>query len=186
MSRSARWFAAAAVAGVAAVALAIVLVTSAGSGRGRNAPGLPAQAPGQSFSNPAIGVNGRLSAGWSAVTGPRFVQLRSPDGTAVIFIFSPGQALTASQLVATELASIQKGYTGVSIARPAGSSLGGLPAKSRVVTGRNVHGVPIRVLIIGARGTGRNYVLQAVTAERAPVQDLNQTQRIVQSLRLTG
>lgn len=173
---------------LAAVVVAIVLVTTLGAGgRARTASRSVASPPHTySFSDPPLGLSGSAAADWVFVRGRRFEQLRSGDATAVIFIYSPGQTLTASQLVETALASIRAKYTGVSIARGAESSLGGLPAKTRVVSALNAHRVPVRILVVGARGARLNYILEGVTAERGPAQDLAEMQAIVQGLRLTG
>lgn len=170
---------------LAAVVVAIVLVTTLGSGaHARKASSSPPLAA--SFSNPALRLTGSAALGWMFLRGPRFEELRSPDATAVVFIYSPGRSLTASQLVATGLASISAKYTGVSVAPGGESSLGGLPAKSRVVSALNAHRVPVRILVIGARGAHLNYLLEGVTAERGPAQDLAGVEQIVQGLRLSG
>ena len=165
------------------VVLVILLVTG-GSSR-RKAPAtvvLPRLV--QRYANPAMGASGQLPAGWSAVRGPGLLQLRDPHGNALIVIGSSRDS--ASRLVATELAAIRKTYTQVRITRGVGSILGGLPAKSRVVYGRNVHKVPIRILVAGARGKRRNYILEAFTALHIPRNDLLEAQEVVFALRLAG
>jgi hypothetical protein len=89
-------------------------------------------------------------------------------------------------LLRSTLASIRKIYHNISLKPGRGTSLGGLPARSAVVYATNQRGIPIRILVAAARGPRLRYVLEAFTAQHAPVHDLVETQQIVIALRLVG
>ncbi len=167
--------------------LAAALIVTACGAHARKPPPPAALPPlTQAFANPAIGASGPLPADWSAIKAPGFVQLRARDGNALIVIASSGKSKSASELVATWVATIRKTYTSVTLERAVRARLGGLPAHSQVVYGSNRRKVPLRILVAGASGKRVNYVLEAFTALHVPLHDLVEAQQTVYALRLTG
>jgi hypothetical protein len=105
---------------------------------------------------------------------------------AVIAIAAPNTHASAAALIRSTVSSLRKTYHQLTIRAGRGTSLGGLPARSTVVYTRNERGIPIRILIAAARGPRLRYVLEAFTAQKASLHDLEETQQIVIALRLVG
>lgn len=189
MTRGARF--ALGVAFTALLVLAIVLLVvglSGGSGgRVRRLPPPARLAPlPQTFANAAIGVTGRLPRGWAGRRGPGAVAVVNRDGSALIEIYALSNPSGTHELMRSALASVAKSYRGITLKLGRGTILGGLRANSRVIYARNRRGVPIRILVAGARGRHLGYIVEAFTARRASVRDLEEAQEIVLTLRLSG
>jgi hypothetical protein len=173
----------------AVIIAAIVLITAGSSSHAPSRLPPPAKLPPLPlrFANAGIGLAGRLPSDWTAVRGNGFVQLASKRHDATIEVLSrPVFAGTKPPLLKPAVDTIRKSYRSVTVKHALGSTLGGLPARSVVLYGRNKQGVPIRVLVAAAQGRHKAWVLEAFTAQKASEQALVEAQQIVLSLRLTG
>lgn len=138
------------------------------------------------FANRSSGIFGLLPTGWSAGRGPGLVRLASRDGTSVVLIAALPSQAAPSALLASAVHSLRQTYKNPTTKLSAGSTLNGLPVRSRVLYGANRRGVPIRILVIAAQRRRFGYIIEAFNSRKAPLKDLEESQEIVSSLRLTG
>lgn len=174
---------------IPAVIIAVILLLTTGGGsspRPKRPP--PAKLPRltQVYASQPIGVVGLIPRDWTARRGSGFVRLASADGSALIVIEAETNHLDTHELMLSGLATLTKHRPGIKPRIALGDRLGGLPANQRVIYTRDARGVPIRILVVGARGKHVGYVLEAITDRRASLHDLEETQEIVLTLRLTG
>ena len=170
------------------IVLVVVLATSVDFGGGKKPPP-PAKLPAltKRFADKSFGASGFLLADWTGIGGPGFVRLANRGGTAVVATVSQQGAVGSTQSqVNTALSSLRHTYHSLTVQQGPGTSLGGLPATSRVVFATNKKHVPIRILVAAAQGKHHSYVLEAFTPTKAPLNDLVETQQVVLVLRLAS
>ncbi|MGI8413092.1 MAG: hypothetical protein ACR2QA_11555 [Solirubrobacteraceae bacterium] len=172
----------------AVIIAVILLLTSGGGGSARPKRPPPAKLPRltQVYESRPIGVVGLIPRDWTARRGSGFVRLANTHGTALIVIQAQTNNLGTHALMLSAVATLTKQRPGIKPRIALGDRLGGLPANQRVIYTRDARGVPIRILVVGARGKHVGYVLEAITDRRASLRDLEETQEIVSILRLTG
>lgn len=187
MPQDRRRFAAIA-AGALVVLVAVAALFAGGDGDGgdaRDAAPLPAPELARSFTDPRLGLSVRRPADWTARKRRGVVRLASPRRGVIVAISAPARRRYARRLLNEAVDAVRDSLRG---AREVGemrtATLAGLPARTRVVRGRNARGEPVRVLVSTLRGRRRAYLVEVFAAESASAARLAEAQAVLGSLRL--
>ena len=112
--------------------------------------------------------------------------MRSSDARALLVVTVPPGATNASRLLSEVVAAVRRGYRGVRGTTGAREQIGGRPARSAVLTGRNRRGATLRILLSAVKGRRRTYLVEVFTAQSAPPARLVEARLALDSLRLRG
>ena len=170
-----------------AVVVAVVVLSSRRSSPPKPPP--PAKLPAvvARFANPSAGIFGLLPTGWIASRGPGLVRLASRDGSSVVIVAALASDTPTAVLLGSAVHALRQTYRNPTTKLvPRGGRLSGLPLRGRVLYARNRSGVPLRILVVAARGKRLDYIVEAFNDRSAPLRDLEAAQEIISSIRLTG
>ena len=128
----------------------------------------------------------RVPEGWRASKSDRTLRLRSRDGSALIAVAAPAGSGRAADVRRDLLDGIRSSYRRVDVERGEDREVGGIEARTAVVSARQADGGPLRILVAVADGDDRTYVVEVFTAASAKPQRLRQAQAALNALRLRG
>ena len=144
----------------------------------------PKVAPVRIVSVPQLGISFAHPRAWRRTIVKRVIQLRSPDGAAVLTFASPVAGAHTLQVQADLKAELRKRFPRAKVVRNGPARLGSRDGRSLELSGIGAGG-RMRVLVVIASTRFRTYAATLLTPARPSAKRLAEVQQILRTVRLT-